>query len=344
MAKLSKKEKLRKTLLSTVKANKHKFDPRAYSSIIKKINSYNRIDFLNKFGNSLDVIINTDEKNLTILKIKKLNKIKQDIIIVDNKYNDVLKVVFDNDNDDLLLVGNIQKEQLKLNSDLSASKKRELIFYTFFYIRPEEKEDNTKIYISKNIRLDSKKIIQLYKNGTTNCVFKPIIEWCDLKMNESKTKSTCDKYKYKKNICKKLEKKYHDNGVSNDDLQLIANELQINLKLTKPFQNEFTIYRSNKKPLVTFDLVNVKKDHVELNKIVNNKPKKLSFDEMQNLYNQLIESNEYFVFTKGSNGICRSISTIDCRYILINEYEDFINEFEQKTGIANCKLCSVNNT
>lgn len=349
MPRLSKKEQERKKILSTVQMNKNKFDYRTYNAVIKKINNFERIDFLKKYAKSIELVINSNEKKLTLVKIKKLidNKKlidkKKNIIKVKRDFKDIVKIIEKLDDKDLLLVGSANR-QLYINANHLIENKKSELWYTFFYDANDNDglEQNEFIYITENIKLNSNYIRQLYKQGTTNCVFKPIIEWCDDKINESKTKSTCDRYKYKKNICEKLEKEYRQNGVADDDLKIIADKLQINLKLTKPFQNEFTIYRSNKKPLTTFDLVNVKLDHVELNKIVNNKPIKLEFDEMQNLYNNLIKSKTYFIYKKGLQGCCRSINTIDSKYILKNDYDEFINNFEEKTGIVNCKLCSIN--
>ena len=343
MPKLSKKERIRKNAKKILKDNKDRFNPRTYISLLNKLDDTTKIDAIERLYDKINSIKKTDKKNITLSVLNVIttnSKIRNNVLALKAVYSDVLDATLKQNTRDLLLVGDNDKT-LTIRRDEKEAKIKSDIFYTFFYKDTlDEEKDN--IYITQNLKLDSKTIRQAYKQGTTNCVLKPILDWAEYRMGEAQTEATFNKYLSKKNMCIKLEKQYHESGVADDDLQSICDKLQVNIILSRPFQREHTTYKSSKRALNTFDLVNVRQDHVELNKIVNNNPIKILLEEMIDLHNQLINDDEYFIYKKSFNGAPRQITTIDAKYILTSEYNDFISNFEEKTGINNCKICWIN--
>jgi len=191
------------------------------------------------------------------------------------------------------------------------------------------------LYVNVGDEIDGKKIIQAFKDGVTNCFFKPIIEWCELKVNESKTKSTMEKYRARANSLKKLELQYRDTGVNENDMSFLANKYQINIEINTPFQKGFIKIKCNKKALTTFRFINTRINHLEHNEVVNLAPTLIKQDEMNEIKINL--KDNFHTYTRNMNGFS-SISTLDTTYKLDNEYNNIINEFEKNTGLNECYL------
>ena len=68
---------------------------------------------------------------------------------------------------------------------------------------------------------------------------KPIIKIIEDKIETGMTKKTKQSYnsRFKKAI--KLEEKYHDTGVNKDALNEIFNDLQVDLSVVLPYQNDY---------------------------------------------------------------------------------------------------------
>ena len=91
---------------------------------------------------------------------------------------------------------------------------------------------------ARDENIKPQRIAQAFKQGTTNCLFLPIINWCEDKANNSTTDGTRKKYISKLNVAKKLEEKYRETGVVKEELQSIADKLQINIIIKLPFDTE----------------------------------------------------------------------------------------------------------
>ena len=61
----------------------------------------------------------------------------------------------------------------------------------------------------------------------------------------------------------------NENGVNENELQDVANEIQMDLIIDQPFQQAFIEKKCDKKPLTKFHFINTKLDHIDLNEIVN---------------------------------------------------------------------------
>tara|TARA_R100001079_G_scaffold111027_1_gene89113 strand:- start:1049 stop:4006 length:2958 start_codon:yes stop_codon:yes gene_type:complete len=193
------------------------------------------------------------------------------------------------------------------------------------------------LYINIGEQLGGEAIIQSFKDGVSNCLFKPIIEWSQEKLDNAKTKGTIDRYRRMRNNLLKDELLFRDSGVSKEQMSFISNKYQINIEVNTPFQKEFIKVKSNKKALTTFRFINTRINHLDHNEVVNLAPTILTQQQMNNLKCQLNEDKTYHTYTRNQSGYS-SISTLDTTYKIDNEYNDIINDFEIDTGIINCYL------
>ena len=198
-----------------------------------------------------------------------------------------------------------------------------------------EYDEDYKLYVNVGKAIKGKKLLQAFKLGVTNCLFKPMIDWCDMKEDNAKTKMTAYKYSGMRKKLLKDEELYRESGVSEEDINMISNKYQVNIEVNTPFQKNFITCKSDKKALTTFKFINTRVDHVEHNKIVNLEPEIVSQETLIELKKSL--RGNYHTYTKNSNGVS-SLSTAEATYKKENAYNNYINEFEKERGIKNYYL------
>ena len=287
-----------------------------------------------------------------VLKLKKTKEAKQQIktntTILNYSY-DMLKKFYDKlkqiykVGDNINVVKKGGNEFLGIDFSFTFTKSLSQDFKEMFltYIQIDSLSDrltndeNYKIYINVGKKIKGKKILQAFKFGTTNCLFTPMIKWCDEKEENAKTKMTAYKYSGMKKKLIKDELLYRESGVSEEDINMISNKYQVNIEVNTPFQKNFITCKSDKKALTTFKFINTRVDHVEHNRIVNLKPEIVSQSELNEIKTSL--RGKYHTYTKNNRGVS-SISTIDKTYKKDNEYNNYITEFQKETGIKNYYL------
>ena len=116
-------------------------------------------------------------------------------------------------------------------------------------------DDGYTIYVNVGEKITGSKIIQAFKLGVTNCMFVPMIEWCEAKEAEASTKKTAYRYSGMKKKLIQDEKKYRDSGVSEADINFLSNKYQVNIEVNTPFQKNFIKVKSDKKALTTFKFI-----------------------------------------------------------------------------------------
>ena len=288
---------------------------------------------------------NAKQKEKRIQKVKKLKlKIKTNTSILD--YADDMKTKFYRKLKQIYKEGdnvNVYKKggkggmwglDFSFTFTKSLSQDFQDLFNSYIQInsdtdRLKDDEIPYKLYINVGKVIKGKKLLQAFKLGVTNCLFKPMIEWCDMKEESAKTKKTAYKYSGMRKKLIKDEVLYRESGVSEEDINIISNKYQINIEVNTPFQKTFIICKSDKKALTTFKFINTRVDHVEHNKIVNLEPEIVSQDEINQIKKSL--HGDYHTYTKNSGGVS-SISTADATYKKDNEYNNYIREFEEKCG------------
>ena len=287
-----------------------------------------------------------------VLKLKKTKEAKQQIktntTILNYSY-DMLKKFYDKlkqiykVGDNINVVKKGGNEFLGIDFSFTFTKSLSQDFKEMFltYIQIDSLSDrltndeNYKIYINVGKKIKGKKILQAFKFGTTNCLFTPMIKWCDEKEENAKTKMTAYKYSGMKKKLIKDELLYRESGVSEEDINMISNKYQVNIEVNTPFQKNFITCKSDKKALTTFKFINTRVDHVEHNRIVNLEPEIVSQSELNEIKTSL--RGKYHTYTKNNRGVS-SISTIDKTYKKDNEYNNYITKFQKKTGIKNYYL------
>lgn len=196
-------------------------------------------------------------------------------------------------------------------------------------------------YLVPAKEVKAKKQIQSFKEGSFNCVLQPIKEFIDEKIESSQTKATTDRYKTKLKKVEELNKKYFNSGVNQKGLDDISNELQIDLHVSLPFQNDNLVAKSNKKPLRTFRYINTRLNHVDYDKVshIDNRII-LEKHELIKLQQELDQKKQYYKYKKNGDGV-NEITTTDAVYGLSNDFKEAVHAFEIETGLLNCKICDI---
>lgn len=225
---------------------------------------------------------------------------------------------------------------------------------------PFEGEPNTDhaLFITEDINVSETVIEQTFNQGGY-CLINPIYEWIESKIEEAETATTKNKYQAKKN-------KFHDitlksgkvktgyftkykEGVPEADLSTIANDLQIHIKIQKPFDEKIYLnVKSTKKPLRTFAYTNTKLDHVDVNpnnetgwfnnlftdNFKDDVQYRDNYTEMNELANELEAQEIPFICNDCPNGF-NTIKTMNAIYKVCNDFNEACTQFETDTGINN---------
>lgn len=369
MPRLSKKEKIRQNTQKLLDEIKSKLNPRTYTSFTKEIKD-RRIDVVKrladkfktiKMSNLTGITKKTLDISLQEVKSKASNVIKTKLQKQMNRRVKSSSIEIDNPKSGIIwkelkdLKGQSGSVRISLVEDGNVIKsfvvdldgKNSDIYYNLYhdvdYNDIFQEYPNARLIITRDETIRPQRIAQAFKQGTTNCLFLPIINWCEEKANNASTDGTRKKYTSKLNVAKKLEEKYRETGVVKEELQTIADKLQINIIIKLPFDTLEPLLqvKCNKKQLTTFEYINTKLNHVDgftHNEIVNKKNKEISCEEMEQMYNNLRENNQYFIFKRNHNSIS-SISTMDATYIHKQDFNEFTNQFKKDTGLSSCKVC-----
>jgi len=221
--------------------------------------------------------------------------------------------------------------------------------YGQFLFYPEnifEDYPNAIAYIYEgNKNINSKKIIQYFKEGNVNCLLKPIFNWAEGCKEKAVSKSSQSKYNA---ILKRLEiikKEVGTNGVSSKEMIRISNDAQVDISIERPiiFNDDKYVEesKSNIKPLKHFIFRNTKMNHVDLNELayLNN----IEIVEREQLYEikkDLDYKEIYYEFKRDLIGV-NSISTLEKTYRINNDFFEMCNEFEIATGLIDCYVDDI---
>ena len=182
---------------------------------------------------------------------------------------------------------------------------------------------------------------QFFLDGTTHCLFTPIMNWAiDCSIN-SKSKSTQKKYDSQINKIQKYINKYSE-GVPEKDIPAICNDLQIGIEIDMPSSvldknTDFIKHRSQKKPRKIFKFINTRLNHIELNEITNKENyEEVSQDELRNIMDN---NTDDFKLWKGDDYIYQ-INTLHKVYKLTEEegYSKAVKDFEELNNLSQFKI------
>jgi hypothetical protein len=367
MPRLSKNQKVRRDTQKLLDEIKSKLNPRTFTSLKGDIQE-KRIDVVKRIADNLKTLKGSTETGITKKTFSKsVQEVKQKAttriqkafikrnteVLTAPSVSDIydkLKDYSGSGSVKLILMnpdGTLVREPIiiDLTDKLENIWKNllQFLFYTdgssgesIFDENPE-----ASVYITKSQTITPERIHQAFKHGITNCLFKPIIQFLQEKKETSSSANTIKEYNRRLNKALELEKQFNDTGVPPKKIQEICDALQIDIQIDQPFQKKYLHYRSNKKALRTFRFVNTQLNHIDLNEAFNKEPEYISTEELQELYKEFCnKENFYFTYTRGNDYIS-SITTLQKTYRCKKEYTDFISEFERDTGIMYCKLDAI---
>ena len=205
---------------------------------------------------------------------------------------------------------------------------------------------NLKVYIYEGKKISPKKIVQYFKDGSVNCVLKPIIAWATNLYNEAKSKSTKSRYNTILKHIEEFKVSIGTKGVNDKMLQDIAEKLQIDISVEKPLPTKEESYlvevKSSKKALKHFIFRNVRLDHVELNEFMYlNDIEYVDRNELLKIKKNLDKKGIYYTFSKDMTNYSK-ISTIEKTWALKNDFNELVQEFEKEQGLDKCYIDDVN--
>ncbi len=200
----------------------------------------------------------------------------------------------------------------------------------------------------KNTEKDEKNFIKQFfkEHSISNCLLEPILKWAVECKNNAQSRPTYYRYNKIINDVNDYIKKYISSGVPQDEIINICNKLQVDISISLPLQKENKLLevKSDKKALRTFNFINTKFNHIDLNEVVydNNIIKLDNYEELEEIKNNLIRNNQFFMY-KMNNDKYSSIITLNGRYIVKNDMYEIFKNFEMETGLNNCKICDIEN-
>tara|TARA_R100000654_G_scaffold19498_1_gene39829 strand:+ start:1234 stop:3948 length:2715 start_codon:yes stop_codon:yes gene_type:complete len=210
------------------------------------------------------------------------------------------------------------------------------------YNGPGPVSDQAQLIIMSANKVGQSNYEQFFLDGTTHCLFQPIMNWAiDCKIN-SKTKNTEKKYNSQINKLQKYIVKY-SSGVPEKDLPQICNDLQIGLEIDLPSSildknTEYIRYRSQKKPIKIFKFINTRLNHIELNEVSSKDSyEQVSQEELKNIF----DKQDKFKLWKGDrDNELYQVNTLDKIYRLTQKegYTKELNEFSKLNNLDRFKI------
>ena len=183
--------------------------------------------------------------------------------------------------------------------------------------------------------ITTERIVQAFAEGVTNCLLTPILSWFEAQHEEVTTDRSKKRYA---NLIRKTNKLLEEYPVSvpEADLQYIADTLQIRIEIEFPIPKvtPFIEVESSKKFLRTFRFINTRIDHLDMQRIVSDEPTVVSREVMEQI---VADDDGLLHYNKNNLGIC-AVYTLDCKYVLEDEYATAVSFFEMKTGLDLCKI------
>mgnify|MGYP003646706773 FL=1 len=212
-----------------------------------------------------------------------------------------------------------------------------------------------EIFITQEITLSEKTIEQTFNNGGY-CLIGAVYDWLLEKHDEVKSPASKKRYLTKINKFIDFTQKsgvekigyltQYKDGIPDEDLDAFANQIQIEIRIVKPFSDEIYLHIIPlKKPLRTFNFTNTDINHVEanpqntlhyFNTIYTNDYKDTvkvdDYTEMNAIVDDLMKNNKPFIGANGMNGYSQ-IKTIGEIYEVDDDFSNTCLEFESNNGM-----------
>ena len=185
----------------------------------------------------------------------------------------------------------------------------------------------TQFVFVPDTKVSPKRISQVFRDNTTKtCFFDHIERYLNEKID---TVQKNKNYKTKLNKSNKRKLQY-PNGIPQNKIQEVANELSLNIEIYNPLNKCIQKYRCESKPLTTIKFLNKRINHLDAycdygNNVIDVE----SYEEMREI---IQEQTELFYYT-GTIHKPNCIYTTKGTYKFKNQQNDDINEFNQEIKI-----------
>ena len=202
-------------------------------------------------------------------------------------------------------------------------------------------KDKAQLMIMSAEKVGMSNYEQFFLDGTTHCVFQPILNWAEDKRDNAKSKSAKSRY----NVIAKKTQKYieqYSAGVHADDFQKITNDLQIGIEIDIPStalnkKTKFIKVSSQKKPLRNFRFINTRLNHIEINQVSS---KDNYIEVSQKELQKIFDETEFKLWKGDREGELYQINTLENIYKLSNKegYSKALKNFEDIHNFVNYRV------
>lgn len=186
-------------------------------------------------------------------------------------------------------------------------------------------------------------LTQVFALGASNCLLAPMLRYYESKLNEMitlKKSAQVRNYRTKYNTIMNYTEIYNNNnGVPEDKIQSICDDLNCSIHITDIFRNSILEFEGKNSRKV-FKMINTKFNHVdeykdieELETIMLN-----TQEDMQSKYEELIKNKTNFMYKRHTTGISKII-TYEHIYELVDDYKIVSSEFTKNIDIK--KICAI---
>lgn len=195
---------------------------------------------------------------------------------------------------------------------------------------PDEKVHISLVFM-KPSKLSDKKIVQRYAEGLSNCVLKPIMKWATTMRDNVKSDKSKEGYKTIINKLIKYEKQY-PNGMTEAELIEISESIKVGIKIHDVLRDEYFKHIPERKRHV-FNYCNTRINHVDNMVTSNAEPIQLNFMKMITKQMELDRNKEFYTYFMKNDTTPSYISTLTDNYVLIDDYRETCEEFNDEIGI-----------
>ena len=197
--------------------------------------------------------------------------------------------------------------------------------------------EKTKIIFAPKAGISEERYFQVFRDGATHCVLQPIKNWIVGRMEAVKGEKAKKEWRIKLNrINKWIDGKY-SKGVPEDELAVVCKSFKIGIRihnLTSGLlgmeEKPFLEFNHPKRNMKEFHFTNTRKNHVETRDI-STEVYSVSKECMERKVEDL--RGKFFLYQGKLDGEIYKVATEDGTWVLDDEYNDIVNDFEDRSGL-----------
>lgn len=213
-----------------------------------------------------------------------------------------------------------------------------LLHRQVFYVNRRIRLD--KIQVSVGAMLPAVYVFQSYREGSLNCVIAPILSYIVAKRDAAVGGKKRVKFA---RLAKKVEKmlvEYHEMGVSDAQLQTVADQTCVQITIITPCIREPRVFEPVKTKVGAVELTNTRIGHVDettLNNIVH-----VSREDLCSMWERLAETDTWHMTERNASGVV-TVCTATGTYKVKAPHGEFVRAQLEKFGAQDSWLCDKKN-